>query len=164
MLFRGRGRGVERGNARVRNDVVADERRRAVGGDEFVCADAPVLLRGIASGRGLRRRDERQGRGVSAEEGLDGGWVVGGWGRSCDRLEHFQELGAGARGEERRRVGDDVGVFVGAEEEADGDAAGVGVGVVVGDGGDAGGVGEADPDGRGGVGEVGCAGELLGFC
>jgi hypothetical protein len=67
-----------------------------------------------------------------------------------DGAQEGEELGAGARGEEGRRVCDDVRVLAAAEVEADGDAARFGVGVRVGDLRDAGRVGEADGDGQGG--------------
>ena len=60
-------------------------------------------------------------------------------------------------------MSDDIGVFSASQEEAETHAARVSVGVGVGDVGDSGRVREADPDGGGGVVEVGCCGELGGF-
>ena len=57
---------------------------------------------------------------------------------------------------------DDVGVDVLAEVESDGKASWVGIGTCIWNLRKAGGVGEAESDGGGRAGEVGCGGEFFG--
>ena len=130
--------------------------------DEAHGSDAVVALAGEAGGRGFGRLDECERSGVRAEEdferrALEIGGIAGG-----ERAEELEEFVAGVGGEAVGGVGDDVGVDVLGEHEADGEATWIGIGIVVRDERDAGGVRETRDDGCGRARDVRGAGELGG--
>lgn len=156
------GRFVEGVEAEVGRYAVPYRGGVALAADEVEGMQAIVLGSGVA-GRGRFRCSDKgaYGRAVAQEGFYRGG--MGCVGRGCRGcLEEGEHIGAGAGGEERGGVGDDVGVTARAEMEANGDPAGIGIGVGVGDGGETGRVGEADGDGAGWVREMGGTGEGLG--
>ena len=86
---------------------------------------------------------------MRAKEGFEGRALQVGRVAGREGAEELEELIAGVGGEAVGGVGDDVGVDMLGELEADREAAWAGVGIVVRDERDTGGVGEAGEDRRG---------------
>lgn len=108
-------------------DAIAAEAACAGGIGELEGGDGEERFLRKAGGDGLGSLDKGESRRMCAEELLDGVGVGPGKVGGDERVEEVEEALRGVRGEGVDGVGDDVGVDVLGEVEADGAATGAGV-------------------------------------
>lgn len=125
--------------------------------------EAEVLLSGITRGRRLRVLDKGESGRVGAEKLFNRGRRRRSSGGCHHRFQEFQKLCAGAGGEKRSGVADDIGVDVLSQIEANGYSARASIRIGIRDLWQSGRVGEADRDWRGGIVEMRSGGELFGL-